>query len=110
MFSEWNLLRSDAYCDNNEEHSVKLKDVTECQGLCLERDNCIGVSFSQYYVQSGASYYGKSPCYFCRDAVTQTNTVYDTFIKPGNPELIVIKNMLAMLAADNALNPTNEYV
>ena len=72
---------SGAHCINNEEHSSQLETLTECQRLCLERDNCIGVSFSAYH----ASTDGSSHCYFCEDAVTTTESNYDVYLMPGNP-------------------------
>ena len=92
MFSEfwpWTQV-SGAHCPNNEEHSTYLKSLTECQGLCLERDNCVGVSFSYW-----------SNCYFCRSANTRTDAHWETYLLPGNPELIVFSNMLGMFAAAN---------
>ena len=78
------------YCTDKEEHSTTVETVTVCQGLCLERDNCVGVSFSYW-----------SDCYFCRSANTRTDAHWETYLLPGNPELIVFSNMLGMFAAAN---------
>ena len=84
VVSEWTKV-SDVYCTNREEHSTKLKFVTECQRLCPERDDCIGVAFSVY----NAVRYGSSFCYFCADAVTTSNVHYDFYLMPGNQQWIV---------------------
>ena len=80
----------DGYCRNHEKHSTGLETLTECQGLCLERDNCTGVSYISYKIL------GKNDCDLCRDNNTETRLTYNTFMKPGNSELIVFKNMLGV--------------
>ena len=96
-FSHWTKVRR-KQCNNNEKHSTPLETVEGCKSYCLERDWCIGVSFSSYWVRR----FGNSKCYFCYEAAnTGYFPNYDIYIRPGNPELIVFSNMLGMFAADN---------
>ena len=66
-------------CINGELHSTSLKTLTECQTICRQRDDCIGVAFSSTIVHSGNS--GSSNCYFCPDSVEHGNEYFDMHMK-----------------------------
>ena len=71
----------DAYCPNNKRHDHKLKNLPECQRLCIEDDDCIGVLFSTFYADTT----GESNCYFCKDGIIEydPNNDLDFYLRPG---------------------------
>ena len=73
---EW-IKEDKAHCNNNSKHDIKLKNLEECQKLCV--DDCTGVSFSNFSVATT----GASNCYFCKDNTTNLNTRYDVYQKKG---------------------------
>ena len=79
-FSHWTTV-SEVTCPNSEEHTAKLETLTDCQRLCVNEKNCIGVSFSNYWTTEDRN----SHCYFCRDADTLTDKNYDVYLRPGKP-------------------------
>ena len=89
---------SGKYCINSEDYD-RSETLTECQGVCLERDNCIGVAWSSYHANRKIQDPSRSGsrCYFCHDAVTSTGGgLYDMYLMPGNPQQSVF-HMLAIL-------------
>ena len=83
---------SGKYCINSEDYD-RSETLTECQGVCLERDNCIGVAWSSYHANRKIQDPSRSGsrCYFCDDAVTSTGGgLYDMYLLPGSPQQSVL--------------------
>ena len=61
-------------------HDDKLKNLPECQRLCIEDNDCVGVLFSTFF----ANRTGESNCYFCKDDILEyQDNDYDFHLRPG---------------------------
>ena len=78
-------------------HDDKLKNLPECQRLCIEDNDCVGVLFSTFF----ANRTGESNCYFCKDDILEyQDNDYDFHLRPG----IFIKHFLKISSIMSSLN------
>ena len=75
-FNNWRMAENTRCSDANSESGIET--LVECQTLCLQNNNCVGVSFSTYWAT-----HSESLCYLCNNYYHTKDVYYDYYQRPG---------------------------
>ena len=77
-FNNW-IKTEKTNCPENLHSESGIETLVECQSLCLQNNDCVGISFSPYWATHAASW-----CYLCKNYNTTHDVYYETYQRPGD--------------------------
>ena len=86
-FDNWKKTE-ETRCSNNSNSEYVIENLAECKSMCLQNNNCVGVSFSTYWAIHATSW-----CYLCNDYNTTAVGYYDFYQRPGNVNWYLIQKI-----------------